>query len=71
MNLLIRVYILVIGAVYWYGVFSGYYGSHGPYTNDNPNVYILPGVGFIFICVVIECVQKLKSKGLKTGEIAE
>jgi len=25
---------------YLYGVFSGYFFAHGPYHNDNPNVWI-------------------------------
>lgn len=50
----IRFGCLINASIYYYGVFSGYYMRHGPYTNDNPNVFILPGVGWLGGLVIIE-----------------
>lgn len=54
----IRVGILILGAIYWWGVFSGYYATHGPYTNTNPNTFINPGIGWLFLLVVGEAITK-------------
>lgn len=58
-NTAIRIGVILIGIPYWYGVLSGYYANHGPYTNDNPNTFIMPGVMWLSIFVAADFVRDI------------
>lgn len=59
---MLRVCVLILGAIYWVGVLSGYYAAHGPYLNSNPNTFINPGIGVLSILVAVRWIREKRAQ---------